>query len=450
MSRPPGGVFHVGGIAKGAGMIEPMLATMLSFITTDAAVPPALLERALREVTGRTFNAITVDGECSTNDTLAVLASGASGVTIDESSYPVLVAGLEAVARTLALAIVRGGEGATKLVAVHITGGVNDQDAMRAAKTIANSPLVKTAVHGGDPNWGRLVAAAGRSGARFVLEHATVEVGDVLLFRDGQPYDENASEAAKLLQDSDIDIHVGLGTGGSGEATAWTCDLSAEYSADQRRVPDMSRPSPLRASARVRALKPTPPPAPMKARSFISLGDFTPEAIDHCLELAAELKAARAAGRRGDYAPLANRHVALLFDKPSLRTRVTFEVAVRELGGSPILLPADVALGSREPVADVARNLERWVDVVVIRTFAQQNRRGVRLRCACAAIDQRADRRGASVPGAGRRPHAARAVRRPDRPHHRLRGRRQQRRDVAGGSLRDAGHARAHRVARGL
>jgi ornithine carbamoyltransferase len=110
----------------------------------------------------------------------------------------------------------------------------------------------------------------------------------------------------------------------------------------------------------------------MKARSFISLGDFTPEAIDRCLELAAELTAARAAGRRGDYAPLANRHVALLFDKPSLRTRVTFEVAVRELGGSPILLPADVALGSREPVADVARNLERWVDVVVIRTFAQQ------------------------------------------------------------------------------
>jgi glutamate N-acetyltransferase/amino-acid N-acetyltransferase len=223
------GVFHVGGIAKGAGMIEPMLATMLSFITTDAAVPPALLERALREVTSRTFNAITVDGECSTNDTLAVLASGASGVTIDESSYPVLVAGLEAVARTLALAIVRGGEGATKLVAIHITGAVNDQDAMRAAKTIANSPLVKTAVHGGDPNWGRLVAASGRSGARFVLEHATVEVGDVLLFRNGQPYDENAPEAAKLLQDSDIDVHVDLGTGGSGEATAWTCDLSAEY-----------------------------------------------------------------------------------------------------------------------------------------------------------------------------------------------------------------------------
>jgi glutamate N-acetyltransferase / amino-acid N-acetyltransferase len=223
------GVFHVGGIAKGAGMIEPMLATMLSFITTDASVPPALLDRALREVAGRTFNAITVDGECSTNDMLAVMASGSSGVAIDDSSYPALVAGLEAVARTLALAIVRGGEGATKLVEIRVTGAASDQDAMRAAKTIANSPLVKTAVHGGDPNWGRLVAAAGRSGARFVLEQATVEVGDVLLFRNGQPYDENAPDAATLLQDSDIDIHLDLGTGGSGEATAWTCDLSAEY-----------------------------------------------------------------------------------------------------------------------------------------------------------------------------------------------------------------------------
>ena len=223
------GVFHIGGIAKGAGMIEPMLATMLGFLTTDAVVPPALLDRALREVTGRTFNAITVDGECSTNDMLAVMASGASGVTIDETSYAALVGGLEYVCRTLALSIVRGGEGATKLVEVRITGADSHEDAMRAAKTIANSPLVKTAVHGGDPNWGRLVAASGRSGARFILERSMVEVGDVLLFKDGQPYDENAAQAAELLQRPDIDIHVDLGTGGSGEATAWTCDLSAEY-----------------------------------------------------------------------------------------------------------------------------------------------------------------------------------------------------------------------------
>jgi glutamate N-acetyltransferase/amino-acid N-acetyltransferase len=225
----PSGTFHVGGIAKGAGMIEPMLATMLAFLTTDAAVPAPLLDRALREVAGRTFNAITVDGECSTNDMLAVLAGGASPVAIDEATYSTLVAGLEAVARTLALAIVRGGEGATKLVAIRVTGAVSNDDAMRAAKTMANSPLVKTAIHGADPNWGRLVAASGRSGARFVLEHALVEVGPVLLFKDGQPYDEHAPEAERRLQQAEIDIHVDLGAGGSGEATAWTCDLSAEY-----------------------------------------------------------------------------------------------------------------------------------------------------------------------------------------------------------------------------
>jgi glutamate N-acetyltransferase/amino-acid N-acetyltransferase len=225
----PKGVFHVGGIAKGAGMIEPMLATMLAFVTTDATVDPALLDRALREAAGRTFNAITVDGECSTNDMLAALASGASGVTIGEADYSALVAGLEAVARTLAIAIVRGGEGATKLVEIHVTGASSREDAMRAAKTMANSPLVKTAVHGADPNWGRLVAASGRSGARFLIDRALVEVGEVLLFQNGQPYDENAPEAAKRLQGDEVEIHVDLGTGGMGEARVWTCDLSAEY-----------------------------------------------------------------------------------------------------------------------------------------------------------------------------------------------------------------------------
>jgi glutamate N-acetyltransferase / amino-acid N-acetyltransferase len=225
----PKGVFHVGGIAKGAGMIEPMLATMLAFMTTDAKVEPALLDKALREVAGRTFNAITVDGECSTNDMLVAFASGASDATIGEAEYPALVAGLEAVARTLAIAIVRGGEGATKLVEIHVTGAASSEDAMRAAKTMANSPLVKTAVHGADPNWGRLVAACGRSGARFLIDRALVEVGEVLLFQNGQPYDDNAPEAAKLLERDEIEIHVDLGTGGAGEATVWTCDLSAEY-----------------------------------------------------------------------------------------------------------------------------------------------------------------------------------------------------------------------------
>src|SRR5690606_31702901 len=225
----PRGLFHVGGIAKGAGMIEPNMATMLAFLTTDAAVSPALLDRALRETTDRTFNAITVDGECSTNDMVAALASGRSGVSIDDELFAALVAGLEAVSRTLALAIVRGGAGATKLVAVRVTGADSRADAVRAAKTIATSPRVKTAIHGGDPNWGRLVAAAGRSGARFVLERALVEVGPVVLFRDGQPYDELAPQAAEYMKGAELDVHVDLGTGGSGEATVWTCDLSAEY-----------------------------------------------------------------------------------------------------------------------------------------------------------------------------------------------------------------------------
>ncbi len=223
------GAFRVGGIAKGAGMIEPMLATMLGFVTTDADVAPAMLARALGEVADRTFNAITVDGECSTNDTLIALASGKSGTTIDEANYPALVAGLEAVCRSLALAIVRGGEGATKLVEIRITGAASKQDAVRAAKAIGNSPLVKTAIHGADPNWGRLVAAAGRSGARFSIDHALVEVGPVVLFQNGQPFDQNAPEAARLLTAADVEIHVDLGAGGSDAATVWTCDLSAEY-----------------------------------------------------------------------------------------------------------------------------------------------------------------------------------------------------------------------------
>jgi glutamate N-acetyltransferase/amino-acid N-acetyltransferase len=224
------GTFAVGGMAKGAGMIEPMLATMLAFVTTDASVEPPVLTRALSEAVATTFNAITVDGECSTNDTIVALASGASGVTVTESrNYSALVDGLTAVCRTLALMIVRGGEGATKLVSIKVTGADSVANARRVAKTIANSPLVKTAVHGGDPNWGRLVAAAGRSGAPFAIERAQVRVGPVVLFKDGQPYDEAAPQAADYLRGSDIDIEINVGTGGTAEATVWTCDLSAEY-----------------------------------------------------------------------------------------------------------------------------------------------------------------------------------------------------------------------------
>ncbi|MEP6592400.1 MAG: bifunctional glutamate N-acetyltransferase/amino-acid acetyltransferase ArgJ, partial [Acidobacteriota bacterium] len=143
------GVFRVGGIAKGSGMIEPNMATMLGFVTTDAAVAPGLLQRALKAAVDDTFNAITVDGECSTNDCVFALANGASGVSIDEADFASLVEALVAVCRPLAIGIVRGGEGATKLITVQVTGGTSDQDARRAARAIANSLLVKTAIHGG-------------------------------------------------------------------------------------------------------------------------------------------------------------------------------------------------------------------------------------------------------------------------------------------------------------
>ena len=223
------GSFRVGGTAKGSGMIEPRMATMLGFLTTDARVPPALLHRALTASARDTFNAITVDGECSTNDCLLALASGASGVDIDEETYPALLEGLLQVSRPLALGIVRGGEGATKLIEVAVRDARTDDDARLVARTIANSPLVKTAVHGADPNWGRIVAAAGRSGGSFDVSRSTVRVGDILLFENGLPHDHAAPQAAEYLKNADIQIDVHLGTGGSAEATIWTCDLSAEY-----------------------------------------------------------------------------------------------------------------------------------------------------------------------------------------------------------------------------
>ena len=225
----PAGTFRVGGMAKGSGMIEPRMATMLGYLTTDAAVESKMLSRALTEASRYTFNAITVDGEPSTNDCVFALANGASGVTIDESLYPALCEGFRAVAHELALGIVRGGEGATKLIAITVTGAATDADAWMAARAIANSPLVKTAVHGGDPNWGRLVAAAGRSGAKFVLEGARVQIGSLVLFENGRPFDELAPKAADYLTGTDLAIEVNLGAGGTFSATVWTCDLSAEY-----------------------------------------------------------------------------------------------------------------------------------------------------------------------------------------------------------------------------
>jgi glutamate N-acetyltransferase/amino-acid N-acetyltransferase len=225
----PQGTITVGGMAKGSGMIEPRMATMLGFLTTDAKVEPAILALALRHATRLTFNAITVDGECSTNDSVFLMASGTSGIVISKADDPRLLEPLITVAGHLAREVVRGGEGATKLVTVRITGAATDSDAWLAARTIANSPLVKTAIHGGDPNWGRLVAAAGRSGAQFDLDRASVQIGDVAVFVEGVPHDDRSEAAGVVLRDPEFTVTVDLGTGGRREARMWTCDLSAEY-----------------------------------------------------------------------------------------------------------------------------------------------------------------------------------------------------------------------------
>jgi glutamate N-acetyltransferase/amino-acid N-acetyltransferase len=216
-------------MAKGSGMIEPNMATMLGFVTTDAAAAPELLQRALKAAADETFNAISVDGECSTNDCVFVLANGASGVRFEENDYDALVRALRIVCEPLAIGIVRGGEGATKLVTVRVTGAASDADARRTARAIANSPLVKTAIHGGDPNWGRLVAVAGRSGSKFMLDRAAVRIGPIELFSGGAPHDERAPRAAEYLTQPEVVVEVDLGTGGTGASQMWTCDLSAEY-----------------------------------------------------------------------------------------------------------------------------------------------------------------------------------------------------------------------------
>ena len=225
----PAGTCTIGGMAKGAGMIEPNLATMLGFLTTDAALGPAGLDRALREAARDTFNAITVDGEPSTNDTVFLLANGASGVTIDAASRPAFVAGLSDLCGRLAREIVRGGEGATKLVTVRVAGAASDADARRAARAIANSPLVKTAVHGGDPNWGRLVAVAGRAGVAFAPERTEVRIGGVTLYAGETILTGREPAAAEHLKADEVEVAIDLGVGGGGAATIWTCDFSADY-----------------------------------------------------------------------------------------------------------------------------------------------------------------------------------------------------------------------------
>jgi glutamate N-acetyltransferase / amino-acid N-acetyltransferase len=220
------------GCAKGSGMIEPNMATMLAFIATDAAIAPALLDRALRASVERTFNSITVDGDTSTNDTVAVFANGHSGAReikgASGADYKSFRAALEGVCKSLALAIIEDGEGAQRTIEIEVRGAGSERDARRIAKTIANSPLVKTAFAGADPNWGRILAAAGRSGVKFDARRVTISIAGAAVCRNGceHPFDER--EVHQKMLAKHVPVRVDLRSG-SASARVWTCDFTIEY-----------------------------------------------------------------------------------------------------------------------------------------------------------------------------------------------------------------------------
>jgi glutamate N-acetyltransferase/amino-acid N-acetyltransferase len=220
----------VGGMAKGAGMIHPRLATTLCFLTTDAAVPAPVLQGALQRAVERSFNRITVDGDTSTNDTVLVLANGQSGAPPVEGGEDLehFTEVLAAVAEDLARMVVRDGEGAQRLVEVVVEGAADEADAERAAFAIANSLLVKTMLHGGEPNWGRVVAAVGYSGAEVDERRLAVWFGDVPVVRGGVGVEGVFQQAAAALRKPEVLLRVDLGLG-SGRARVWTCDLGEEY-----------------------------------------------------------------------------------------------------------------------------------------------------------------------------------------------------------------------------
>lgn len=231
---------RIGGIAKGSGMIHPNMATMLAFVTCDAAVSPPLWQQMLSRAANRSFNQVTVDGDTSTNDSLIALANGQSRTPAIIEPGPEadkLEAMLTAVCTHLARAIARDGEGATCLIEVVVSGADDEASALQIARTIAGSALVKSAIFGRDPNWGRIAAAAGRSGVHFDQEDLRIQLGDFLMMEQGQPlsYDRDAASqylrraaAGAYLREDTVTIAVSVGHG-NGSGKAWGCDLSYDY-----------------------------------------------------------------------------------------------------------------------------------------------------------------------------------------------------------------------------
>jgi glutamate N-acetyltransferase/amino-acid N-acetyltransferase len=219
---------RIGGMAKGAGMIHPNMATMISVVTTDIQATPAELNRMLHNVVERTFNCLTVDGDTSTNDMVLLLANGTSGCRLDARSRPQFERGLEAVCQQLAMSIARDGEGATKFVEIRVREAASFENARRVAKAIANSPLVKTAICGEEFNWGRIICAAGYSGVPFDPDRVAMSLNGIPAFRNGAPVASARGRAEKAMKAHDIKIEVRLGAG-KAEAKVWTCDFSHGY-----------------------------------------------------------------------------------------------------------------------------------------------------------------------------------------------------------------------------
>jgi len=231
ITRIGGRTVAVAGIVKGSGMIAPSMATMISLITTDASIRPARLHRALKAAVATTFNAITVDSDTSTSDTVVAFASGQAGgraIAGGGADYRKFLAALTEVCGELARAVVVDGEGATKLVEVVVRGARSDAEAKIAAKSVADSPLFKTAVHGGDPNWGRIAMALGKSAAKVVAEKLRIRIGGVVIFSGGTGRTFDVKKVRRHLGGSEVRVDCDLGLG-KGRFTALTCDLSREY-----------------------------------------------------------------------------------------------------------------------------------------------------------------------------------------------------------------------------
>jgi glutamate N-acetyltransferase/amino-acid N-acetyltransferase len=222
---------HLVGCAKGAGMIHPNMATTLAFVVSDAAISPSLLQRGLRDVVSRTFNSISVDGDTSTNDTLLVLANGAAGapaISSGSKAHRQFISALEEVCGSLAQQIVADGEGAQRVIEIEVRGSKDESAARKIAETIATSPLVKTAFAGGDPNWGRIFAAAGRAGVKFDPALVEITMAGITVLRKGQPVAFNERAASNRLLAKHVPIVMDLHAGKS-RARYWTCDFTAEY-----------------------------------------------------------------------------------------------------------------------------------------------------------------------------------------------------------------------------